>query len=51
MYTLNQIKDDYYTRLMMGTVGVMDFEEYLMSRFQRVYDGELNFIGYESIGE
>lgn len=47
MYTLQNVKDRYYTELAVGCIGVMKLEEYLRVLFNRVYDDELNFIGYE----
>jgi len=43
--TLQDIKDMYYVDLAIG-VEARGFEQYL-ERFERVYDVNLNFIGYE----
>lgn len=45
MYTLQNIKDAYYTDLALGIVD-RGFEEYLRENYERVYDDQLNFIGY-----
>lgn len=44
MYTLQNIKDQYY--LDNETISL---EEYIQEHYQKVYDSELNFLGYEEI--
>ena len=46
MYTLQNIKDEYYTLLSNNELENRDFEKYLKENYVQVYDGNLNFIGY-----
>jgi hypothetical protein len=45
MYTLQNIKDEYYCVLMESESGET-FEQYLRNNYIPIYDGELNFKGY-----
>lgn len=46
MYTLQNIKDMYYTELNYGDINI-GFNEYVRTEFTPCYDSELNFLGYE----
>lgn len=47
MYTLQNIKDTYYTELALGYTKVKGLEDYIKDNFVRVYDQDLDFMGYE----
>lgn len=47
MYTLQQIKDEYYLELSIGII-TRGFEDYLAEHYVQTYDANMNFIGYES---
>jgi hypothetical protein len=46
MYTLEDIKNIYYTDLTCGLID-QGFDKYLKDNFLPVYDEEFNFIGYD----
>lgn len=43
---LEKVKDVYYAELALGTE-VRSFGQYLTENYTKLYDAELNFIGYE----
>lgn len=47
MITLQDIKDEYYMLLTINDDVKMGFEQYLRENYTPVYDGQLNFLGYE----
>ena len=48
MSTLNDIKVEYYIYLMEAEAGALiGFDQYLTENYTQVYDGALNFLGYE----
>ncbi len=49
MITLQEIKDEYYMELSMGNIMRMSLEEYIRQNYYRVYDDNMNFIGWEKI--
>lgn len=46
MYTLQNIKDEWYAELSSGDVTI-GFEEYLREHYENVYNASLDFLGYE----
>lgn len=46
MYTLENIKDMYYTDLTNGLIE-LGFEQYFRENYIPCYDENVNFIGYE----
>jgi hypothetical protein len=47
MYTLQNIKDEYYTDLALGLIGRIGLEEYINEYYLRCYDDNLEFLGYD----
>lgn len=47
MYTLQNIKDEYYTELALGNIYKKSFDDYLRENYQQIYDNDLNFLGWE----
>lgn len=46
MYTLQNIKDEYYVELSIGLKNI-GFDQYLKEYFVQTYDEHLNLLGYE----
>lgn len=49
MYTLQDIKDQYYHELATGQTERRGLEQYVREEFIPCYDEDLNFMGYERI--
>jgi hypothetical protein len=47
MYTLQQIKDQYYHDLFLKMIERMELEAYIKEYFVRCYDIEGNLLGWE----
>lgn len=47
MYTLQDIKDQYYMELAMDDKVRCDLQDYVREHFIPVYDEEFNFIGWD----
>lgn len=47
LYTLQDIKDNYYQAMSMGLVERMGLDEYIREYYTPTYDEELNFIGFQ----
>lgn len=47
MYTLQNIKDEYYYELAHGYTVRISLEDYIKEYYVQCYDEELNFIGYD----
>lgn len=47
LYTDNDIRDQFYHDLIFNDVHGIELEEYKLRYFHKVFDEELNFIGYE----
>jgi len=46
VYSLQDIKDNYYRALSWGMIERMGLNEYIKEYYVRVYDINLNFLGY-----
>lgn len=49
MYTLQDIKDRYYSDLANGDTERRSLEQYIREEYTPCYDEKLNFLGYESL--
>lgn len=47
MYTLQNIKDQYYADLANGDIERRSLEEYIREEYIPCYDDELNFMGWD----
>jgi len=47
MYTLQQIKDQYYYELATGQTERRGLEQYIREEYIPCYDEDLNFLGYD----
>lgn len=48
MYTLQNIKDIYYTKLAITDIK-QGFDEFLNKNFEQKYDINFNFLGYKAL--
>jgi len=46
VYSLQDIKDNYYQALSWGMIEHMGLNEYIKEYYVQMYDTNLNFIGY-----
>lgn len=49
LYSLQDVKDNYYQALSMGLIERMGLDEYIREYYVQTYDNQLDFIGYEAI--
>lgn len=47
MYSLQDVKDQYYRELARNEIDRMDLDAYINEYFVPCYDGSLKFLGYE----